>query len=183
MRAIDIMVNEHENIKRMLKVVRKVCFNMFEGKKIDFEDFSKIIEFIIKYADNHHHRKEEIMLFNRMVEHMGAIGEKTVKYGMLVEHDMGRMYIKDLEAALYAVENGDEEAKLDVIANAISYTHLLERHIEKENNVIYKFAERELSEEIFEIINLECNDYEKDNELVKEQYLKLIEELEVKYIK
>ena len=45
-------------------------------------------------------------------------------------------------------KGGNKEAKLDVIANAISYTNLLERHIDKEDNVIYKFAQRELNEDI-----------------------------------
>ena len=39
------------------------------------------------------------MLFNRMVENLGALGEKTIKYGMLVEHDYGKIiYTKSKEA-------------------------------------------------------------------------------------
>jgi len=181
MNAIDLMMEEHRYILRMLKVVRKVCFKVFQGADINYEDFNLIIDFIKNYADGHHHNKEEIMLFNRMVENLGALGEKTIKYGMLVEHDMGRLYIQNLSEALEKVKSGDEEAKLDVVANAISYTHLLQRHIDKEDKVIYQFAKRELKKDIFELIDKECVDYEKNNIHVKNENILILEKLEEKY--
>lgn len=181
MNAIDIMMEEHQYILRMLKVVRKACFKVLQGADINYEDFHLIIDFIRNYADGHHHKKEERMLFNRMVENLGALGEKTIKYGMLVEHDMGRLYVKDLEEALEKVKNGDEEAKLDLIANAISYTNLLKRHADKEDKVIYQFAKRELKNDVLELINKECIDYEKSNINIKNKYILILEELEQKY--
>ena len=76
---------------------------------------------------------------------------------------------------------GEEEAKLDVIANAISYSHLLTRHIDKEDRVIYKFAERNLKEETMQFVNLECENYEVNNEEIRNKYILLLEELEKKY--
>ena len=181
MNAIDIMVKEHEVITRMLKIIRKISLNILNNKEINYEEFETIIDFIRNCADGHHHNKEEIKLFNKMVENLGAVGEKIIKHGMLVEHDMGRMYVRDLEEALSKVKKGDEEAKLDVIANAISYTHLLERHIEKENNVIYKFAQRELKDEILKEIDIECFKYEEENKDVKNKYIRIVESLEEKY--
>ena len=119
MNAIDIMVKEHEVITRMLKIIRKISLNILNNKEINYEEFETIIDFIRNYADGHHHNKEEIKLFNKMVENLGAVGEKIIKHGMLVEHDMGRMYVRDLEEALSKVKKGNEEAKLDVIANDI----------------------------------------------------------------
>lgn len=182
MNSIDIMMEEHNNIRRMLKVIRKACFKLLKEDNIDYDDFYSIISFIRNYADGHHHNKEEIMLFNRMVENLGALGEKTIKYGMLVEHDLGRLYVKNLEEALKSLKEGNEEAKLDIIANAISYTDLLTRHADKEDNVIYKFAKRELSNEIFDTIDKECIDYESEHTSVKDDNIKLLEDLEDKYL-
>lgn len=181
MNAIDIMMEEHKYILRMLKVVRKVCFKVFQGEELNYKDFNLIIDFIKNYADGHHHNKEEMILFNRMVENLGALGEKTVKNGMLVEHDLGRLYVKNLTEAIEKVKNGDEEAKLDIIANAISYTDLLQRHIDKEDRVIYQFAKRELKDEIFEEIDRECIEYEKNNLDVKNKNILILEKLEEKY--
>ena len=100
---------------------------------------------------------------------------------MLVEHDLGRLYVRDLINAFEKMKSGDEEAKLDVIANAISYTHLLIRHIDKEDRVIYKFAERNLNDEIKEFINVECEKFEISNEKIKNRYILILEDLEKKY--
>lgn len=181
MNAIDIMMEEHKNIKRMLKVVRKACFKVLQGEEINYDDFYSMIAFIKNYADAHHHKKEELILFNKMVENLGAIAEKTVKYGMLVEHDFGRLYIRNLDEALQNLKNGDEQAKLDVIANAISYTHLLDRHIDKEDNVIYKFAQRELANKLLEEIDEECINYENENANTKNENISILKELEEKY--
>ena len=178
MTAIEIMMEEHENICRMLKVIRKECMGILKSDYINYEHFNMIIGFIRNYADGHHHNKEEIILFNRMVEHLGALGEKTIKNGMLVEHDLGRLYVNSLEEALIKVKSGNEEAKLDVIANAIGYSDLLERHKTKEDNVIYKFAERQLSKEIMDQIDKEALEYEEKNKKVKEENLLILKKLE-----
>ena len=181
MKAIEIMNEEHKYILRMLNVVRKVCFRIMNGEEIIYEDFNKIIDFIQNYADNHHHKKEEKVLFTKMVEHIGETAEKAVNQGMLVEHDLGRLHIRELVEALDKLKAGEEEAKLDVIANAISYSHLLTRHIDKEDRVIYKFAERNLKEETMQFVNLECENYEVNNEEIRNKYILLLEELEKKY--
>lgn len=182
MNAIEIMMEEHNYIRRMLKVIRKACFKVLKDEDINYDDFYSIISFIRNYADGHHHNKEEIMLFNRMVENLGVLGEKTIKHGMLVEHDLGRLYVKNLEEALKNLKEGNEEAKLDIIANAISYTDLLTRHADKEDNVIYKFAERELNKDILDIIDKECVNYEDENTTVRDENIKILEDLEKKYL-
>lgn len=182
MNAIEIMMEEHNYIRRMLKVIRKACFKVLKDEDVNYDDFYLIISFIRNYADGHHHNKEEIMLFNRMVENLGVLGEKTIKYGMLVEHDLGRLHVKNLEEALKNLKEGNEEAKLDIIANAISYTDLLTRHADKEDNVIYKFAQRELNKDILDIIDKECVNYEDENTTVRDENIKILEDLEKKYL-
>lgn len=183
MDGIVLMVEEHKYIKRMLHVMRKACFGIMKGKEIDYDDFEKMIDFVKNYADNHHHGKEEKFLFNRMIE-MGGAAEKLVRFGMLVEHDLGRLYMKSLEEALTQVKDGDEEAKLDVIANAVSYTHLLHRHIDKEDGVAYPFGKRQLSAETLSRINDECDAFEREAEEagIQKKYLESIKLLEQKYV-
>lgn len=181
MSGVDLLIEEHKNISRMLVVIRKVCFKLIETKEIDYDDFYNIINFIKNFADNHHHKKEEIFLFNRMVEHLGEAGKNAITHGMLVEHDLGRLYIKNLEEALKNLKDGNEEAKLDIIANAISYATLLENHIHKEDNVIFSFAKRKLSEDILKTVNEECYKYEEENSHTREENIGILETLEEKY--
>lgn len=181
MSAIELMMEEHKNIKEMLKVVRKACFSVLNGEEINYDDFYKMISFIKEYADSHHHKKEEDILFNRMIIEIGGTAEKVIRYGMLVEHDLGRLYIMNLSEALKNLENGNEEAKLDVIANAVSYANLLDRHIHKEDNVVYNFAKRELKDETINTINNECLAFEDNYINEKDENLAILRELKIKY--
>lgn len=183
MDGIVLMIEEHKNIKRMLKVIRKVCLNVMNGEEIDYADFENMIDFVRNYADKHHHEKEEKILFNRMVDEIGGAAEKLVKFGMLVEHDFGRLYINELEESLAKVKAGDDEAKLDVIANAMAYTHLLSRHIDKEDDVAYPFARRELCKETLNKVNIECHDFEEERIKlgVQNKYIQILKLLEEKY--
>ncbi|HAE63055.1 MAG TPA: hemerythrin [Eubacteriaceae bacterium] len=182
MDSIQLMVDEHVYIKRMLAVLRKYSYRLLNGEQVDFEDFYKMIDFVRNYADKHHHGKEEDFLFNRMVENQGSAAEKLVKNGMLVEHDLGRLHMQELEEAIERVKAGDDESKLDVIANAVSYTHLLHRHIDKEDAVVYKFAQNGLSKEVMDQIDAQCESFEKDATAqgIQDKYIKLLEELENK---
>lgn len=184
MDSIRLMMEEHQYILRMLAVVRKACFRVFKGAEINYEDFDRMIDFIRNYADAHHHGKEEKLLFNEMVDHLGPLGNKLITHGMLVEHDLGRLYIQELKAALDRVREGDEESKLDVIANAIGYTHLLKRHIDKEDSVVYSFAKRQLSAEILTLVNERTEEFEQiaRKKGLQEHYISLLADLEKKYL-
>ena len=65
----------------------------------------------------------------------------------------------------------------------MTYAHLLQLHIEKENSVVYPFAERGLSEEDFRDINEKSETYEaeKKKEGIQEHYLTALDALEKKY--
>ncbi len=183
MDSIKLMMEEHQYILRMLAVVCNACYGILKGEEINYEDFDQMIDFICNYADAHHHGKEEKLLFHEMVTHLGALGNKLITHGMLVEHDSGRLFIQELRAALDRVKSGDDESRLDVIANAISYTHLLKRHIEKEDTVVYPFAQRQLAPEIIEQVNQDTVEFEKAalEKDTKNYYEKMVEILEEKY--
>jgi len=180
LKSIQDMIFEHENVSRMLKVMRKYSYAVLQGKDIDYKDFYKIIDFIRNYTDGYHHAKEEDILFKRMGEELSKLADNGAITGMLIEHDMARLYVSNLEKALVEYEKGNDEARLDIIANTICYGDLLTRHIDKENNVIYKFAERMLPDEVKEEIDKKSEEVDreaKENQ-VQEKYLRLLEELE-----
>lgn len=183
MESIRIMVDEHTNIRRMLKVVRNVCYRVMTNSKYDLDDFPKIIDFIRVYADKHHHGKEEDVLFETMSRSLENVAKSGAITGMYIEHDLGRLYIGSLEKALERFKAGDDEARLDIIGNAIGYTDLLDRHIEKENTALYKLAERMLDDTNKSFVEEECNKVEeKATEAgLQDKYIKLVTELEEKY--
>ena len=100
MNAIDLMVEEHKIIKRMLVVVRKFSIKVLNNEDINYNDFNSVIDFVRNYADKHHHSKEEVILFKKMSEVLGERIANGPIMGMLVEHDLGRLFMGNLEIAL-----------------------------------------------------------------------------------
>lgn len=184
MNSIELMIEEHKHISRMLVVVRQACINFMEKDVICYEDFYEMIDFIRNYSDAHHHGKEERFLFKEMEERIESIGPKLIRNGMLVEHDLGRLYIADLVAAIEDYKTGDTDKKIDIIANATSYTHLLTRHIAKEDEVIYTFGARQLPKEVLEDIDAKSEAFEEAATLkgIQKKYITSLCKLEEKYI-
>jgi hemerythrin-like domain-containing protein len=184
MNAIELMMEEHKIIKRMLAVVRGFSIKVLNNEELDYNNFYKVIDFVRNYADNHHHNKEEEILFKKMSEVLGERIAKGPIMGMLTEHDLGRLFISNLETALQKFQAGDRDSRVDIIANAIAYTDLLNRHIDKEDTAIYTFAERSLSKEQLEEINEKCYEVETaaltDN--LQYKYVELLTELERLYM-
>lgn len=149
MERLNRLVREHDEILRMLDIMRRASLNILsDPAAVDVPAFRKMVDFIRKYADKIHHGKEEEFLFKAMLDELGEMGENLVRHGMLVEHDLGRLYVSDLETALDSYEAApSNEARLSILVAAGSYEQLLRRHIQKENEVIFPFAEKRLSRE------------------------------------
>lgn len=180
MMAVQILRDEHQNILRMLKVVKSLCIHTFNTKEVYYKGYRDAIDFIKNYADKFHHGKEEDILFEKMSEELGDAIRLGPIHGMLTEHDLGRLYIKNLEDALLEAENGNDYAKVDIIANATAYTDLLYRHIDKEDNALFNFAELRLDSATINQLNIEfekAQDY-LNAQAVEEKYLTMLGELE-----
>ena len=184
MESITIMVDEHTNIRRMLKVIRQVSYRVMTLGEFDIEDVTRIIDFVRVYADQHHHGKEEDILFDTMNKEIEKLAKSGAITGMYIEHDSGRLFMANLEKGVELYNAGNDEARLDIIANAICYADLLDRHIEKENVAMYKFAENMLNDTSKSYIEDECKKIEEEatNSGLQDKYIALLEELEKKYL-
>lgn len=184
MYSIQLMMDEHENILKLIAAMKRACIGIADGKEVVVKDFENMILFARNYADKHHHGKEEQILFKEMLDHLGHIGENLIRHGMLVEHDLGRLHIGELEAALMAYsENPSTEYKIEIIANAVGYANLLKRHIDKEDEIIYTYAKEKLSGDILESVDLRTKKFEDEaTELnIQNKYLKILEDILAKY--
>lgn len=184
MYSIDLLVQEHELILRAAKVMRQAALEIMQGKEVRVDDFRQMIDFVRRYADEHHHQKEEKVLFLEMSQKLGPAAEKLIRHGMLVEHDLGRFYMMALEQDLNSYEHSpNDETKLDIIANTIAYTQLIKRHIDKENQVVYTFGEKNLDTESKIFIDQETKNLEEKatEKAIQAQYQDLVTRLENKY--
>ena len=139
-RLTEELSQEHQNILKVIAALEKECSSLERGAALDKAFFADAIDFIRSYADKFHHAKEEDILFVRL-EQPDVMMHCNPCQQMLYEHDVGRNYVKGLEAGL---EADDVQA---VIKNARGYGQLLREHIFKEDNILYPMAEQALGPE------------------------------------
>lgn len=179
MYGIKVLEEEHDNILRFTTFIRGAIGEVLEGNRDIIKEVPAMIDFVRNYADAHHHGKEELILFNYMLEDLGPVAEKVVRQGMLVEHDQARHIISSLEENYVAYEQDPSTAKLvDVVGLLYNYAFLLEAHASRENTVVYPFAEKNLSAERLEAVNKETEDFEEEHRERREYYLRELERLE-----
>lgn len=179
MKSTDILRNEHVYIKKVLEGIRKQCLSIVNGSEVDVELFTKIIDFVRSFADKYHHQKEENHLFNVMADKLvDVVGTGPIE-GMLTEHDFGRAYIYELEQAMKRYKEGDKEAKVDVVGYAMSYYHMLSKHIDKEDKAVFSLAERRLDQSILSKLDEDFNQIEdnSENERIRNKYIEFANSL------
>lgn len=146
MRPTEQLTEEHTTIKSMLQILEKVCQKLDSGIEVNPQHLAQIIEFIKVFADKCHHGKEEDLLFPEleqagMPRNGGPIGT------MLVEHNIGREYVKGMSEAITQYQAGDRSASPRFVDNARSYIALLTQHIDKEDHGLFPAADMRLSKE------------------------------------
>ncbi len=179
-KAIDDLKNEHEAILFTLKILGKMTDLASKGKAFDAKDATALIGFLKEFADKCHHGKEEGILFPAL-EAAGIANEGGPIGVMLSEHERGRAFIGEMDAAL-------RKTPFDAAAfvnAANSYSQLLGQHIEKENTVLFVMGERVLSEETLASL---YERFEEHEETVigagrHEQLHAMLDDFEEKYLK
>ena len=169
----QVLSDEHQNILKVIKAVRKECQKIKAGGALDHEFFTQAIDFIKNYADKFHHAKEEDILFKAMCQPDIAMHCNPIDQ-MLHEHDLGRGFIKN---AVEALETDDSDR---VVASILDYAYLLEDHIAKEDNILYPMAAEAIPLADQEKIKEEFFQVEQDRFLpeMKANYLKIVADFE-----
>jgi hemerythrin-like domain-containing protein len=139
MKATDILNDEHLLIQRVLDALERGALELRAGGKIAPGFFLDAAEFIRGFADGAHHRKEEGVLFEALLQH-GFSRDGGPVAVMLAEHEQAREYTRDLGAAAERLQAGDASARDAVVDSALAYVRLLREHILKEGNILFRMA-------------------------------------------
>jgi hemerythrin-like domain-containing protein len=139
------LVDEHKRILRMLMVLELKAGLTAKGAFQDYAFYLQAVDFIRNYADRYHHAKEEDVLFEALVKN-GMPRENSPVAAMLMEHDLGRAYVKAMEEAALAALGGKPDQDTVIAQSAHAYVELLREHISKEDTILYPLAERLIPE-------------------------------------
>ena len=141
MKSIDRLVSEHDVIERALNVMERAVSRIDSGQPVP-EEFPKWAPgFFRQFADKCHHAKEEDLFFPALVQR-GIPSEGGPIGVMLHEHVVGR----DCVGRMRAASDGEKFDGAGFASAAKEFIPLLRQHIFKENNILFKMAEKVLSE-------------------------------------
>jgi hemerythrin-like domain-containing protein len=141
MKSVERLMAEHELIERGLVLLEKAVGRIGVGQPLP-EGFPQWApRFFQEFADKCHHAKEEDVFFPVLKQR--GIPEQGGPIGvMLHEHVLGRDCVGRMREASQA-QPFDAHKFAEA---ARQYIPLLRQHIFKENNVLFRMAERVMSE-------------------------------------
>jgi hemerythrin-like domain-containing protein len=160
--------NDHLYILRLTEIMLK----MVQKGSTDTKHIEAVTQIIRNYADGLHHAKEENLLFPLLGERGMSMQQGPVAV-MIHEHTIGREYVKGIVDNLALYKSGMAEAISEIYTNMEGYAELLQNHIGKENNILFRMADRVLSEldqelllNRFEEIEAACKDGSKPSDFI-----------------
>ena len=180
MKATEILSSEHRVIERVIDALEFAADELQLGNIVDAQFFLDASDFIRGFADGCHHRKvEEGVLFETLTRY-GFSAETGPVAVMLAEHEQGRLYTRGMREAALRYQSGDVAASKDIIFNANGYAGLLRQHIQKEDQVLFKLADRVIpvSEQDAVLEGFEHVEHEETGAGIHEKYLALADWLE-----
>lgn len=170
----QVMVDEHKLILRMIVLVERNTELLEQGKFRNWQFYLDVVDFIRNYADRFHHAKEEDVLFVELVKN-GMPAKQSPIEAMHMEHDQGRVYVRNMEEAAQKALDGETGQATIIAENAKGYAALLRGHIEKEDDILYPLAERVLPEEVRSRMLAAYVQAEAKTPELKEKYRQLVE--------
>ena len=145
MKSFDQLKNEHEGIKIVFRVLRKMNSSLQSDHALDTGHFEGILEFFEIFVDKCHHGKEEDLLFPAM-EQAGIPLQGPIEV-MLAEHATGRDHVKAIRQKFARFQSGDTAVSESLADECEQYILLMLDHIYKENNILYPMGESRFSRE------------------------------------
>jgi hemerythrin-like domain-containing protein len=154
MESIRIMMDEHEQILRVLEALEAYAAAA-QGTPGDKLELGHFVTFVREYADERHHGKEEHVLFTAMTRN-GFPREGGPVGMMLMEHQDMRALISTLRGLADQDGPWTAEETERVRDTARSYVETLREHIMKENEMLYPMAMEHLPPHVQEEIDADC---------------------------
>jgi hemerythrin-like domain-containing protein len=109
------------------------------------DDIENVVDVIRNFADGLHHAKEEKIFFPALGE-KGFSSQQGPVAVMLNEHVQGRKFVKGIAENLESYKKGNKGNVSGIYLNMKGYADLLNNHILKENNILFRMADNALSD-------------------------------------
>ena len=168
MSATKTLRNDHNEIKRLEKVISKCYQALYDGKDVPLSDIEKITIIISEFLDSIHYSREENSYFPCVASYDSL--KKEIRT-FLIEHEFGRRVARQISKHLQRWKKG-EDAREPVARFLRTYSIYLIDHISKEENFFDKAEQivlsKEEEQEMYEQFKSVMSITKKIDEMVKE---------------
>jgi hemerythrin-like domain-containing protein len=148
-KCTDLLWEDHRIILRSLDVLQ--CIVEEENpERIDQSDATMLLRFLRVFADEHHHMKEESVLFPDVMR-VSQAEAGPLRY-LLFEHTQERSLVEGLEDALRRTKTAE------FVLFAKRLTERVREHIQKEDGILFPILDVLISSELDEKV---CAAFEK----------------------
>jgi hemerythrin-like domain-containing protein len=145
MKPTEILSHEHRVIEQVLACLERMTQKFTAEGRLDPQPARDAVAFFRNFADRCHHGKEEAHLFPAM-EGKGFSPDCGPTGVMRREHELGRLRVREMAAAIETAAAGDAAALRRFVENAQAYIGLLREHIQKEDHCLFPMANQALSD-------------------------------------
>ena len=129
MSATDELRADHDQVRRLQKIIEKCSEKIAKGSNIPFSDIDKITIIIYEFVDTIHHSREENSYFPCVASYE-TLKEEIRKF--MIEHEFGRNIARQISHHLKRWKDG-EDAQEPVSRYLRTYAIFLNDHLNKEN--------------------------------------------------
>ena len=143
MSATNQLRADHDQVRRLEKIVLKCSDELYKCTKIPFSDLRKITIVISEFIDTIHHSREEDSYFPCVASY-DTLKDQIRKF--LIEHEFGRNIARQISHHLKRWENG-EDAQEPVSRYLRTYGIFLNDHLNKENKFFDDVEDEIISKE------------------------------------
>lgn len=177
MKITSQLSHDHQAILRSLEILKAAAVSWKNDPLGNDEDCRTLLDFFKTFADRCHHRKEEDVLFPKLVA-LGIPVDGDPLGVMLYEHDQARLLIRAMEEA------ADNRHPGDFALFAERYADLLEGHIAREDNILFRRADTLLTAADDESLLRRFDDIEREMGAdTHEKFHRILHTLASRYLK
>ncbi len=152
---IQILLEEHRNIDKLLLVLEHELEVFDRGEAPDYEILQAIIQYFQDYPEDCHHPKED-MVFERLKMRNPAVASRVGD--VEAEHEIETERLRKLVEAVEEILAGREFLRQtfhDVVADFIKHQR---QHMDKEERLLFPAAIQRLRQEDWAAIDARLND-------------------------
>ncbi|MFX1562459.1 MAG: hemerythrin domain-containing protein [Promethearchaeota archaeon] len=139
MYPIDILLEEHKLVERVIGLTEKIQSKLSDEKRIPATVFWKLVDFLQGYADVIHHSKEEDVLFVQMKEHEEELPSAVWdKIGVLIEEHIEALDLaNEMHKAIREYRQGKPKARKTILKAISRYIEMMRPHFQAEENDVF----------------------------------------------